>query len=83
MAIGSLGGGSLMKGGRRKAHLLSAIIGIVGILPTLYLNYYLIVIGRSIFGISVGIMSSVTSKYIQETVPNHLYDMLAPTFPFT
>ena len=39
-------------------------------------------IGRFIYGLASGIINPVGIRYIEETVPAHLYDTLAPTYVF-
>jgi len=53
-----------MKVGRIKAHMIATVIGVIGVLISLVLNPYSIVIGRIIFGASIGIVSSVAPRYI-------------------
>jgi MFS family permease len=38
------------------------------------LNYILMLGGRFFFGISVGLISSICPRFLEETIPNHLYD---------
>ena len=84
MTIGAVSGGMLMKIGRRKAVIISCSIGLLGssisILP---LNLYSILIGRFIFGISSGLLSSITPRFLEETIPNHLFDTLQPIWTFS
>ena len=77
MTIGAVSGGVIMKIGRRKALILASAYGIAGNLLTYHLNIYFLIIGRFLFGFSVGIFSSVCPKYMEETIPAHLYDTLA------
>lgn len=84
MTIGAVGGGLLMKIGRRRAILYCCILGMIAngitIVP---LNIWAILIGRFLFGLSVGFFSSICPRFIEETVPNHLYDAFAPFFNFS
>ena len=41
-------------------------------------NFYVILVGRFIFGFSVGAFTSVAPRYVEETVPIHLYDFVGP-----
>jgi MFS family permease len=83
MTLGAVNGGLLMRIGRRKALFICCILGIIGVSTTLIWNYKAIIVGRFIFGFSVGLISSVCPKYIEEVVPNKLFDRLAPSFNFS
>ena len=80
MTIGAVGGGILMKIGRRRAVLVACTFGMVGILMTLKLNIYMLVAGRWLFGFSVGLFSSICPRFNEETIPQHLYDTLAISY---
>ena len=41
-----------------------------------------IIIGRVLFGISTGLFSTTIPRYVEETLPTHLFDGLTP-FVFT
>ena len=69
---------TLMKIGRRKAILISNFIGLIGLGITMVENFNVILVGRFIFGFSV-----VSPRYIEETVPNHLFSTIAPFFSWT
>lgn len=64
--------GSLIKYGRRPALILSAFIGIVGTAITTYENFWAIIIGRLIYGFSVGIIAIAMPRLMEETVPGYL-----------
>ena len=76
MTIGAVSGGVLMKIGRRKALIISCVFGIIGVSATYRLNIYSLIIGRWFFGLSVGLFSSISPRYVEETVPHHLYNSL-------
>lgn len=83
MTIGAVLGGMIMKIGRRKAILISNLIGLIGLGITMVENFNVILVGRFIFGFSVGLKSVVSPRYIEETVPNHLFSTIAPFFSWT
>jgi len=83
MTLGAVNGGILMRIGRRRAIILCCILGIAGVSTTMIWNFQLILLGRFIFGFSVGLFSSICPKFIEEVVPNKLFDMLAPVFNFS
>jgi len=64
--------GSLVKYGRRKALILSAVIGIVGSGITIIQNFWAIIIGRLFYGFSVGIIAIAMPRLMEETVPSNL-----------
>jgi MFS family permease len=81
MTIGAVCGGLLMRIGRWNAVILVNILGIIGSAITITpLNYSRILIGRTLLGLSAGLMSSVCPKMLEETLPNHLFDKLGPMF---
>ena len=63
--------GTLVKYGRRNALILSAIIGIIGTGITIAdRSYWAIIVGRLIYGLSVGIIAIAMPRLMEETVPN-------------
>jgi predicted MFS family arabinose efflux permease len=82
MTFGSFGGGILMNNGRRKTIMLSLYIGLLGNIVTIYLNFYMLLIGRFMFGVSTGIFSSTIIRFINETVPFHVADSLSVGYVF-
>ena len=52
--------------------VLSALIGIVGTAITIYENFWAILIGRLIYGFSVGIIAIAMPRLMEETVPGNL-----------
>ena len=53
-------------------------VGILGIAVTMIWNFYVILIGRFLFGLSAGMFTSVSPRYVEETVPIHLYELVGP-----
>ena len=64
--------GRLVKYGRRNALILSAVLGIIGTGITIYENVWAIIIGRLIYGLSVGIIAIAMPRLMEETVPSNL-----------
>ena len=83
MALGAVGGGVLMKIGRRKALFVSCAIGIVGTLITQYFDFTALMIGRFIYGYSVGLFSAICPRILEETTPPHIYESVAVSFNFS
>jgi len=80
MTFGSLAGGKLMKIGRRKAQFVNISIGLVGTAMTAILNTENILLGRFLFGFSSGLLCTTIPRYVEETVPVHLFDNIGPIF---
>jgi len=80
MTIGAVSGGVLMKIGRRRAQFVSIAIGIVGVLITMFFNMGTIIIGRIILGYSVGLLSTIIGRVIEETVPTSMHEMMSTYF---
>ena len=74
MTLGAVGGGMLMRIGRRKAIMISCCIGMVGIMMTIKLNLPMLMIGRFVYGYSVGLFSSICPRYFEENIPPHIYE---------
>jgi len=53
--FGAMLAGNIIHKGRRRAHIIASIIGIIGVAITLIKLWYLLLIGRIIFGFAVGI----------------------------
>ena len=80
MTIGACSGGALMKIGRRRAVLIACFFGIIGVIITSFLTFETLIIGRLIYGFSAGLFSSMCPRFLDETIPTHLYDRFAPTY---
>jgi len=82
MTFGSFGGGIIMNYGRRRTIILSLYIGLFGNIITYNLNFFVLLIGRFMFGMSTGIFSSTIIRFINETVPFHIADLLSVGYVF-
>ena len=83
MTIGAVCGGLLMQIGRRKAIFMACFLGMTGISITLDLNFTALMIGRFLLGFSVGLLSTIIPRFIEETCPIEIYDSVAPTYTFS
>ena len=72
MAIGAFSGGKLMVHGRRRAMIISSLIGLVGVALTLIENFYVLNIGRLVFGFTSGCQAAVVVRMIDEYMPPRL-----------
>ena len=64
--------GTMIKSGRRRVLILSAWIGIVGSLISMYENFYTIIVGKMIYGFSVGLIAIGMPRVMEETVPGSM-----------
>ena len=78
LTFGALAGGKLMMIGRRRAMILSILLGFIGISITMIWSFKVILVGRFLFGLSAGMFSAIIPRYVEETVPIHLLETLAP-----
>lgn len=58
--------------------MLGSLIGAIGCLMTAVFNLSIILVGRVLFGIAVGINTAIGARYTEETVPAHLYEIYSP-----
>jgi MFS family permease len=72
VCIGSLFGGPLIVGGRRRAILIFSCVLCFGVALTLIQTMPTMCIGRFITGFSGGILQMCNIKAVQETFPSHL-----------
>ena len=79
LVIGSFAAGPLLKAGRRKAIILMNVIACLGVIPTLFLNIWAILVGKFVFGLASGTIIVASSIYLNETVPVEK----SSTFDFT
>ena len=79
LIIGSFAAGFFVKNGRRQCIIYMSILCVVGIVPTLFLNIWSIMIGKFIYGFSASVIIVASSLYLQETVPAEK----SATFDFT
>ena len=75
--IGAGLAGKLVQRGRRKILLLSAYIGILGAGITIWENYAAIIVGRLLYGFSVGLIAIAMPRTMEETVPLNLVGFYA------
>ena len=64
--------------GRRKTLILGCVVGSIGCSLTIIFNLVTILLGRILFGIAVGFMTVTGSRFNEETIPSHLYEIYAP-----
>ena len=70
ITLGNLLGGKLMKSSRRKLAMTIIVLEFISVIPTLFLNVYLICFGRFSLGICSGILIVTGPRMVEETVPH-------------
>lgn len=80
LAFGSLTSGVLMKSGRKRCMLIATAIGVTGICIEMIDNFWVISVGRLIYGFACGIYAPCIGRYIEEMLPAHLLPQLFPIY---
>jgi MFS family permease len=80
LAFGSLTSGYLMKDGRKRCMLIATAIGVIGVSIEMIDNFWVIAVGRLIYGYSCGIYAPCIGRYIEEVLPVHLLPTLFPIY---
>lgn len=83
LCTGAMFGGKVILIGRRKTMLLMNIVGSVGVAMTLVQNLSMLLIGRLIYGLAVGIESVCMPRYIEEYVPLRKYSLCIALYAFS
>jgi MFS family permease len=73
--LGSSIAGLLIKNGRRRVLIWSALIGILGSAITIYQQFWSILLGRLIYGFSCGFIAISMPRTMEETIPNEWVGM--------
>ena len=69
LAAGSMFGGKIIQIGRRRTMLMMNLVGMFGVTMTLFENLYMLLLGRVIYGIAVGVQSVCMPRYLEEYIP--------------
>ena len=72
LMMGSFAGGPLIPYGRRKTVIISMLICIFSVVISMYVNEYVMAIGRFLLGLGAGIFNVAFGKLINETLPNSI-----------
>ena len=75
IAVGSILGGPIVKGGKRRAVLIFNQVAILGCLVSIVPQFEVICTGRFIHGFAAGVLCCAAPSIIGETVPEHLMDL--------
>lgn len=73
LAIGAFTGGKIIPYGRRRAMILTSFVGIVGVGLTMIENFYILLLGRIIFGFTAGSQGVIVVRMINENVPENYF----------
>lgn len=76
--IGSFTGGFVINLGRRKVMICLCLLGILSVIPTLFLNVYTICLGRVALGTVGGVMAVMGPRMIEESVPSYKLGIFGP-----
>ena len=87
-AVGAMMFGSSLSGwliviGRAKVLRIAAFIGIIGVTLTLFINIYMILAGRLMYGFSTGMIAVAMPRYMEECVPPKLVSVFGGLYCFT
>ena len=74
ISLGSIFGGDFIKYGRRSTLIRFNIVGLLGSIIAMFLNFWQMCFGRFVLGISAGVILCTTPKMIEETVPPQLIE---------
>ena len=83
LCAGAMFGGKIILIGRRKTMLLFNLVGIIGVTMTLIQQYWLLLLGRVIYGLAVGVESVCMPRYIEEYVPLRKYSLCIAIYAFS
>ena len=83
LAAGAMFGGKIILIGRRKTMILMNLIGMVGVSMTLIENLWMLLIGRVIYGLAVGVESVCMPRYVEEYLPLHKYSLCIGIYAFS
>lgn len=60
--------------------MIAMMIAITGNLISIYLNVYTLTFAKFLFGLGVGLYCPIIPKYIEETVPAHLFEPMIASY---
>ena len=63
--------------------LIMNLIGMSGVVLTLIQNFYLLLLGRVIYGTAVGVQSVCMPRYVEEYVPFRNYSLCIAIYAFS
>lgn len=75
LSLGAIVGGKMLSSGRRPAMIIMNIVGIVGSLMSVYPNYFVLIGGRVLYGMSAGVLIAAVPRILEETIPEEKFDL--------
>ena len=75
LCMGACFGGKVILIGRRKTMILMNLVGIIGVAMTLVEDIWLLLLGRVIYGLAIGVESVCMPRYLEEYLPLHKYSL--------
>ena len=63
--------------------LMMNLVGMFGVTMTLYQDIYMLLLGRIIYGIAVGVQSVCMPRYLEEYVPISNYSLCIAIYAFS
>ena len=83
MASGAMIGGKIIRIGRRRTMMIMNLVGIFGVAMTLVQDIWMLLLGRVIYGLAVGICSVCLPRYVEEYVPLSRYSLCIALYAFS
>ena len=74
VSIGAIVGGKIIAYGRRRSVLIFDVLGLLGSALSLIPNFYVILLGRLLYGFAAGVLVTACPKIVEETVPSTIMD---------
>mmetsp|Transcript_22397 Transcript_22397/g.27553 ORF Transcript_22397/g.27553 Transcript_22397/m.27553 type:complete len:158 (+) Transcript_22397:138-611(+) len=75
LSCGALCGAKVIPIGRRKTMLIFNVMGVFGVAICMVENFYMLLLGRIIYGFAVGVESVAMPRFLDEVVPLRIYDL--------
>ena len=83
MMFGTPFGARLLVYGRLKVLWLATIFGILGTVGQLFINYYILLGGRILYGFASGVLAAAIPRYMDEILPPHLMGFFGGLYTFS
>ena len=83
MATGALAGGKIIIIGRRKTIIIMNMIGIFGVAMTMVQELWMLLLGRIIYGLAIGICAVGLPRYVEEYIPLNRYSLCIALYAFS
>jgi len=74
ITLGATIAGNMMKNGRRTAFLIFPLVAIIGSIMSVIDNYFVMIVGKILFGVGAGVCITVAPRVLEETIPHEYFD---------